>query len=86
MLMRPFIEDGKCYYYLDSKQANSSRDSIQSCKFMRKIGILYKTFPNKHRFHPMSQRQQNHQWPINWHYKSLRKVREATEYNNCIYI
>ncbi len=33
MLMRPFIEDGKCYYYLDSKQANSSRDSIQSCKF-----------------------------------------------------
>ncbi len=49
---------------------------------MRKIWILHKTFANKHRFHPTSQREQNSQFLINWHYKSLRKVGEATEYNN----
>ncbi len=47
---------------------------------MHKIGISHKTFANKHRFHPTSQREQKCHFLINWHYKSLRKVGEATEY------
>ncbi len=53
---------------------------------MRTIVISHKTFANKQYFHPMSQREQNCHFLINWHYKSLRKVGEATKYNHLFII
>ncbi len=45
--------------------------SIQSCEFklMHKTGISHKTLAIKHRFHTMSQREQNRHFLINLHYK-----------------
>ncbi len=64
--------------------ANMKHDICILCTRNRNSSVLVCYSKSRHKlcFHPMSKRKQNRHFLVNWHWISLRKLGEATEYNN----